>query len=59
MNSFWGGAVTGIGGALVIGAVPRMRRKNNRSAPWLLAIGSVVLIYTRPFEGCLLLAPVF
>jgi uncharacterized membrane protein len=57
MNSFWGGAVTGIGGALVIGAVPRL--KGNRSAGWLLAIGSILLIYTRPFEGCLLLAPVF
>ena len=58
MNTFWGGAVTGIGGALVVGALPRLLKRRS-SAPWLLAIGSVLLIYTRPFEGCLLLAPVF
>jgi hypothetical protein len=59
MNSYWGGAVTGIGAALVIGAIPRLQTKKNRAAPWLLAIGFVWQIYTRPFEGCLLLVPVF
>ena len=58
MNSFWGGAVTGIGGALVVGAFPRLQKRHH-SAAWLLAAGSVLLIYTRPFEGSLLLAPVF
>lgn len=57
MNSYWGGAVTAIGSAFVIGAIPRIRKKNNAS--WLLAIGFVLQIYTRPFEGCLLLAPIF
>jgi hypothetical protein len=57
MNSFWGGAVTAIGGALVVGAYPRLGR--SRLAAWVLALGAVLLMYTRPFEGCLLLAPVF
>ena len=63
MNSFWGGAVTAIGGALVFGSFPRLRktsqRKPNLPAACLLAVGSILLVYTRPFEGCLLLAPVF
>ncbi len=64
MNSFWGGAVTAIGGALVVGAYPRLiqrlvRPKTARASAWVLALGAVLLIYTRPFEGCLLLAPVF
>jgi hypothetical protein len=58
MNSYWGGAVTAIGGALVIGSFPRLLKRRH-SAAWLLATGSVLLIYTRPFEGSLLLAPVF
>ena len=67
MNSFWGGAVAAIGGALVVGAYPRLvppkcgllPPKRGHTAAWVLALGAVLLIYTRPFEGCLLLAPVF
>jgi len=60
MNSFWGGAVAAIGGALVVGAYPRLvPPKCAHSAAWVLAFGALLLIYTRPFEGCLLLAPVF
>jgi hypothetical protein len=63
MNSYWGGAVAGIGGALVIGAYIRVVRENkareNKAifAPWLFGVGVVILLLTRPYEGFLLAVP--
>jgi hypothetical protein len=62
MNSYWGGSVAAFGGALVTGAVGRIlsgRLSTDLAA--LFALGSVVLCYTRPLEGlvvitCLLAA---
>ena len=56
MNSFMGGAVAAIGGALVVGAYPRLIRKKSGAA-WTLAAGCVLLIFTRPFEGLLIVVP--
>src|SRR5579871_10725 len=55
MNAYWGGAVAAIGGALIVGAYPRLTRAGKSA--WLFGIGAVILICTRPFEGFLLLAP--
>lgn len=55
MNSYWGGAVAGIGGALVYGAAGRMGRVAGMGA--VFAAGAVVLALTRPFEGLLALLP--
>jgi hypothetical protein len=55
MNSYWGGAVAGIGGALVIGAYPRLIRR--KKAAWLFGTGAVLLLLTRPYEGALLVVP--
>lgn len=47
MNSYWGGAVSGIAGCLVFGAIPRRN--------WtLLGLGLGIQILTRPFEFVLL-----
>ncbi|HEX5226370.1 MAG TPA: hypothetical protein VFW44_01615 [Bryobacteraceae bacterium] len=55
MNSYLSGAVSGIGGALVLGAVRRLRRPGRRLLQSsLLGIGIVLLMNTRPFEGAVL-----
>ena len=52
MDSYWGGALAAAAGALVWGAVPRLaRRKPARSALPTAAIGMIVLMNTRPYEG--------
>jgi hypothetical protein len=58
MNSYWGGAVSAFGGALVIGAWVRITRAGKFGQAWTLGIGAVILMLSRPFEGSLLLVPV-
>jgi hypothetical protein len=57
MNSYWGGAVTAIGGALVVGAWIRITRAKQWRCAWLLGIGAVIVVLARPFEGLLLVIP--
>jgi hypothetical protein len=57
MNSYWGGAVAAIGGALIIGAWVRIVRAKRWRYAWLFGIGAVIVILARPFEGLLLVVP--
>ena len=57
MNSYWGGAVTAIGGALVTGAWIRIARTKQSRYAWLFGIGVVIVVLARPFEGLLLVVP--
>jgi hypothetical protein len=58
MNSYWGGSLPAIAGALVLGSLPRlMRRAKRRDALWM-ALGLVILSNTRPYEGLALCLPV-
>ncbi|HET7102628.1 MAG TPA: hypothetical protein VFI20_00925 [Terracidiphilus sp.] len=59
INSYTGGgAIAALGGALVLGALPRLEKSWLWKQGLLMAIGMVLLAYTRPFEGVLLCVPV-
>ena len=58
MNSYWGGAVGAIGGALVLGALPRIKGNARVGDALLLAAGVAILANSRPYEGLLLCLPV-
>ncbi len=50
-QSYWGGAVAGIGGALIFGAAQRLDQRAEWSLGIPLGIGCSVLVFSRPFEG--------
>ncbi len=51
VNSFWGGSVTALGGALALGAWPRLRRRPQVIPALLFGVGLSLMAATRPFEG--------
>lgn len=58
-DSYWGGTVVALGGALVIGALPRIQSESSSRVrnSILLGIGMGILASTRPYEGIFLCLP--
>jgi hypothetical protein len=58
VNSYYGGCLAALGGALVLGAYPRFLRKPSISLSLVMALGVIAIGYTRPFEGLGVAVPV-
>lgn len=62
--SYWtntyhaGGSLAALGGALILGSLPRLTRTARLRYGMLMGIGAAILVLTRPYEGLLLCLPV-
>jgi len=58
IDSYWGGAVAAIGGALVMGAWPRLIHRQRPVYALTLGAGLAILASSRPVEGLIFSLPV-
>lgn len=58
MNSYFCTSLPAIGGALVLGALPRLKRHARIGDAILMGLGLAILANTRPFEGLVFSLPI-
>jgi hypothetical protein len=58
INSYYGGCLAALGGALVLGAYPRFLKKPSLLLSLVIALGVIAVGYARPFEGLGVSVPV-
>ena len=57
INSYLGGTVAAIGGALLLGALPRFRNRPKAQTALIFSAGLLILANSRPLEGLLFSVP--
>ncbi len=57
VNSYYGGGLAALGGALVIGSYPRLMKQPRWKDGVALGTGLFILMVTRPYEGLLISVP--
>lgn len=57
VNGYYGGCLAALGGALALGAYPRLCKKPAILTALLFGAGLVMVGYSRPFEGLAVMAP--
>jgi len=58
MNGYWATSIVALGGALVLGAWPRLRKHLRVRDSLLMALGLVILANSRPYEGLVFAVPI-
>jgi hypothetical protein len=58
MNGYWSASIVVLGGALVLGAWPRLRKHLRSRDALLMGLGLVILANSRPYEGLIFAIPV-
>ena len=58
MNGYWSGSIVALGGALVLGAWPRLRKSLRARDALLMGLGLVILANSRPYEGLIFALPI-
>src|SRR6185312_7338831 len=58
MNGYWSGSVVALGGALVLGALPRVKKRARVTDAVIMAIGLALLANSRPYEGLIFSLPI-
>jgi hypothetical protein len=51
MNSYWCPALAAVGGALLLGVIPRLRNHPRIGHGFLVGLGLVIMANSRPYEG--------
>ncbi|MGA9798105.1 MAG: hypothetical protein WBQ68_03790 [Terriglobales bacterium] len=57
MNGYWSASVVALGGALALGALPRLKKHASIIDAVILAIGLAILANSRPYEGLIFSLP--